>query len=546
MILQEKRTVDFMGYYTLYIPPDTPPPPPNKENLMAALKVAVKNKDAGSARHIFDLAFWNSIELIPDWHNLLVAVSLKDRPMLRLLASHGGGWTEEETRCLKEIFPGQWPEFTATFRGAGIQLPPDNPSQPPDICTLITLMKHLLSSAKDDPREIAFAKSKDEVDDLLSKGVVRSLDQNQTAKARKLLRLRQPEGAVDFSREFKGLLLQHGIPKAVEILDRLRDYKIVVKPMTIDMGIAMYYPEAVSKLDRRNLLAYDQPERMWVIQGWVDQQSYALHCKTAASVLFKDGAPLTEADADCFIRIHKYAIKNHLPAIDSVCDGLKNLGFFDSRVWTKERLRTLAEQAPEGSSLKQEFNKKLAHDRFGKMTAKEILKPENFTPFLEAHRKGYYQASSRQTSDMIVSLHNQNAGGSGLDYIKASLRTLKECGAHFGTVIYLSEGSRFLGKKEPGMAKILLELDILNPGDFSLIGLREKAKLPGGEAELYWTKNTGAYAEFFFQIYLERKYPKEFIPQRGKISSYHEAFKAKIFGQTPPPPSPVKKRGWFW
>jgi hypothetical protein len=544
MILQEKCTMDYLASAAFYMPPD-PPSPPNKASLTAALKLAVRDKNAEAARQIFDMAFWNNIELIPDWHNLLVAVSLKDRPMIRLLASHGAGWTEEETRCLKEIFPAQWPEFTATLRASGLQVPQDAQASPPDTCVLVTMMKDLLSSAKDDPREMGFTKSKSDVDDLLSKGIIRSLAQGQTARALRLLHLRQPAGAVDFSREFKGLLLQNGARNAVDILERLHAGRDTIKPVTIDFIIAKCYPEAVAMLNRRGLLATEQPQRMCVIEAWAEMR-HERDYKAAASILFGSGPSATTAEVEWFTGFYQKAVAKGLPGINEICDKLKEMGFFDARAWTKERLQVFVELAPESSSLKHEFNKKLAYDRFGRMNAKEILKPENCAAFLEAHRKGYYQATSRQTSEIILSLSSQYTRSPVPDAVKEDLRTLKNGNAHFSTYIYLGERKNLLGKREPGMAKVLLDLDILKPDDFFLFDLREKANLPAAKDRLYWEKNPGAYGEFYFQVYLEQSYPKEFIPQRGKISSYHEAFKAKLFGQTPPPRPPKMRNKWFW
>src|SRR3990172_6579449 len=119
--------MNFMDYHPFYIPSD-PPPPPSREILAAELAVAIQNRDINKARRVFDTAFWNKIELIPDWHHLLAAVALKDRQTIKLLAAHGARWTEEETRCLKDIFTQQWPEFAAALKGAGMQITLSDPA----------------------------------------------------------------------------------------------------------------------------------------------------------------------------------------------------------------------------------------------------------------------------------------------------------------------------------------------------------------------------------------------------------------------------------
>jgi hypothetical protein len=536
--------MDYLAYLG-YIPPDGPPPPPNRANLTAALNAAIQNKDIDRARWVFDTAFWNKIEITPDWHHLLTAVALKDRQMIRLLAAHGAGWTEEETRCLKDIFFPHWPEFTAALRNAGVQINAGDPAQPSDIHTGVKMRLHILTRAKGNLSPEIWAQKKKEVDDMLSQGVIDCLNKSQTEKAVRLLRLRHPAGAVDFEREFKKLLTTRSNDEALDALDRLRGRKVDIKPFTIDLGIALFYPEAVAPLNQRKLLAPSQPNRMSVINGLVGKLDYNRHHKAALSALFGyPSAPLTGLEADSFINNYQTAIKKNLASIERVCDDLRDLDFFDSPVWTTERLRALCANAPEQSSLKRTFNRKLAEDRFGKMPSLNILKPENFAAYIDAHRKGYYQAGYTQASDLLLTLQNKYDSGNVPNEIKNALRAMKDSGVRFGTHHY---SSFYLGKRAPGMAKVLLDIGILKPGDFYIHGLREKAGLSSEKERLYWLKNPGEYAEFYFQVCLEQKDPAAFVPQRGKIASYHEIFKAKLFDKAPPPPPPPKMRNkWFW
>ncbi|MCE9506858.1 MAG: hypothetical protein K8R48_00885 [Alphaproteobacteria bacterium] len=532
-------------YYTPYFPPDEPPSPPNKADLTATLKAAIQNKDIDRARWVFDTAFWRKIEIVPDWHHLLTAVVMKDRQMIKLLAAHGAGWTEEETRCLKDIFSPHWPEITATLRNAGVQINPGDPAQPSDIYTAVSMRLQILTSAKDNLPPEMWAVKKKEVDDMLSQGVIDCLGKGQTEKAIRLLRLRHPKGAVEFEREFKKLLTVRDKDAALDALDRLRRAdRVDIKPFTLDLGIALFYPEAVAPLDQRKLLAPGQPNRMSVMNGLVGKADYNHHHRAALSILFKPGsAPLTESEADSFISSYQAAVKKNMPGIDRVCDDLKAMGFFDSPVWTTGRLRALSAQAPEHSSLKRAFNEKLAENRFRKMPTQDILKPDNFAAYVEAHRKGYYQAGTAQASDLLLTLQSKYESGHVPGEVKDILRALRDCGVRFGTHHY---SSFYLGSKAPGMAKVLLDLGILKPENFSIHSLREKAGLPAEKDKLYWLKNPDSYAEFYFQVHLEQTYAEEFAPQRGKISSYHEAFKAKLFKKAPPPPPPPKPRKWFW
>ena len=64
-------------------------PPSDKTPLAERLTLAVKTRDIAAARNVFETAFWSGAEPVADWHHLLTAALLQDKPMIRLLATHG-------------------------------------------------------------------------------------------------------------------------------------------------------------------------------------------------------------------------------------------------------------------------------------------------------------------------------------------------------------------------------------------------------------------------------------------------------------------------
>lgn len=333
--------------YGIHSYPAPKPKAANQQTLATALAEAIRTHDIKWARRLFDIAFWNNIPLIPNWHHLLLAASGKDRPMIQLLATHDARLGKTEARCLKELLPRQWPELMTVLRNNGIQVSTGIDSEPLHMPTLIPMTECLVN----------------------------------------------------------------------------------------------------------------------------DSQT---------------GAAL------------------------------------------KERL----DEIP---SLKYEFNRKLARDRFQNRPGAELLRPENFAAFLKAHQDNYYQASGSQVLGIVTELYHKYRNGKIPADIEKALYTLKKGGANFSIANDRAHRlSYYCGKKEPGLAKILMELDPAPAEWFLLEMARAKGELAFGVEKLYPHKKASKYSEFFFQIYVERLKPDEFIPQRGKITSYHEAFKALVGPQKKP------------
>ncbi len=518
--------------FPIYIPP---PPPPDKKSLSADLTWAIKNRNAAVARKTFDTAFWMNIPLVPDWHHLLCAVVLKDPAMVRLLAAHGALWTEGEARGLKEIFPRDWPEFVAVLHSGGIRADMGDLSQPADLYTRVGMARRILAEDQDILPNILI---KEDTDSLLSEAILRYLVGGEIKNAAGLLLLRQAEGDLNVDREMEEMLKRNSpraeIQQALKTLATIRHhYGIGIKGQKVDAALAAFRPEIIHDLYLYALLDDKQPDRLLLIRPWraaateKDYQGY----KTAADVLFRLWRPLSAEEADIFIQIYKETGGGNGKAMSRICDDLNATDFFKGKAWTAGRLGAMSALAEEGSSLKKHFNQRIAEDRFRGMSEKDLLRPENFSGFVEAHKKGYYKADYRQMYGLLNGLHGQYKDGQIPANVAEDLRTLKTAIPDFTAFFHANS---FYGRKEPGLAKILLELNILRPDEFSLVTLRELAKLPEKGRITDVGKNTGKYVDFFCQVFLESYFPQESLPLRGKNISYRD----KMIEKYPPPPPP--------
>lgn len=532
----------FYRYYPLY----TPPPPPEKKDFEASLTRAVNAGDVKKARKIFDEAFYNKIELVPDWYQLYTAARIEDADMVQLLGAHGATLTKEQAVVLQDIYPVTWPVIAYTLRKGDVRIDySDLPS--PDIATRLAMTQRI--AVEDGNVPLLEETGKAVADEILKR-----LREDDGENAMKLLRLRQPEGPADFDLEAGKIISAPAYDartkQAIDTLSRL-NVRHRIKKIMLNMEGISPNPQALCMMHQCSLLEKPQTQRMRLIDGWLNAGGKNFKAyRDAAEILFKKEHPVWSKEVDAFIFLYKNTtINNGSKIMDRICESLRSsTGFFTAGTWTEDRLRILTGCMEEGAPLSREFNTKIAEGRFRGLEGKELVKNEKaLIAFVVAHQKGYYKATADQTLGIIDALRNKYKNGDIPIEAAFALHAMKEGGAHFhktafDAIINPKWATGLLGKKEPGLAKILLDLGVLRPEDFSFAFLIQKAKIPAvvrpfgdGKAKVAFNekKLTGKYAEFFCQVFLERYHPEEFIPQRGEIASYRDKFLEK----NPPPNS---------
>ncbi len=186
--------------------------------------------------------------------------------------------------------------------------------------------------------------------------------------------------------------------------------------------------------------------------------------------------------------------------------------------------RALPQPEVTGSSLETAFNRKTAHDRFSGIKDFERMLTKDqplFDAFIRAHRDRSYIAGGSQAFALLNAVSALHRNGYIPEWIRGGLETMKAAGVNFGWI--QGETSKrhkaasicvvndYLGRKEPGLAKILLDLNAVTALHFSLPVLGKKAE--GQHAP---------YIEFYCQVYLEQINGGHYIPRRGAVGSYRE------------------------
>jgi hypothetical protein len=347
-----------------YMGPEAPPPPALTKDILAyELSLAIEKKDVEAVRGIFDQAFWHKIEFKPDWYHLLHAVSLADKPMIRLLTTHGATWTAAQSQLLSQWYHQNWQEFAALLRGTSIQTKFKSTEEEPDPYTLITMAYRFMDDRRYLFNTIDVAVDKDE---MLSRSIVRAfLDQDQALGLR-FLTFRHPETPVVFDREFEELLKEKC--DVLSILDRMESLGTAVQPIAVSMRILYHHPDMVLALEDRALLEKDAPDaRMESLRALISESRRPLappydSYRRVAALYVTHGGALTEQEVDNFIILHRVASSSNAPFMEKVRNDLHAMGFFSGAGWTPKKLQALAAEMPAEAGLKEVFNKRIAKE----------------------------------------------------------------------------------------------------------------------------------------------------------------------------------------
>ena len=561
-----------MIFYPEYFPPTPPPRKPTAAELSARLLDAIGDKDIDAARKIFETAFWEKIELKPDGYHLLQAAIRGDRQMVNLLTSYDATWTAGETKQARQMVSDvNWAHIEGPLRNAGIRTQFSAAERHDrDMGVAIRWAHRAATEAK--LRGLPDAESHlRELNSLMTTTLIHYVQTGQMDKAKDILQYRaanlgdgSARNPLDISSEFRLMQRMYPISRSrggLGFIDKLTEAGINVKPVRLTSMDMFLSTELVVELDRRKLLAgAEHDARRDILSQLVSIEQVIklgdrLHdlgahyiamrredLLKAARILFTK-EPATARDADSFIYLRQAAAKRTPAALAIAENELMAMGFFDSPAWTAERLRKLAQGAAVDFSLTKAFNTRAAHKEMSETTLPKLLVPKKFGLVLEAMGPFGWKPSAMDTVKILDYLHDQTLRGM-TDDAHLALKTLISAKADFS----LTDPNRYLGKRDPGLAKALLDAGVVKPEHFDL----EKVYDRSGEFSIssHSTDKKPPYPEFLCQLILEVVDPDRYIPyrqaternyQRLFISEWLVNIEPKIrarIGNPPPPPRP--------
>lgn len=534
-----------MIFYPEYFPPTPPPRKPTAAELSSRLLDAVIEKDINAARQIFETAFWEKIDLKPDGYHLLQAAIRGDRQMVNLLTSYDATWTAAETKQARNMVTDlNWAHIEGPLRAAGIRTQFTTAERrDTDAAVSIRWAHRAMAEAKLRGLPEAEAHQR-ELGSLLTTTLIHYVQSGQAAKAKEILQFRDAKlgdgsarNPLDISTEFRLMQRMYPISRSrggLGFIDKLTEAGIAVKPVRLSSLDLFLSTELVVELERRKLLAGAELDaRREILSQLVNMEQVIklgdrLHdlgahyiamrredLLTAARILFTK-EPATERDAEAFIYLRQSA-KQRTPAALAIAENeLMAMGFFDSPAWTADRLRRLAAGSPDDFSLTKAFNTKAAHKEMSETTLPKLLTPKKFGLVLEAMGPFGWKPNAMDTRRILDYLHAETPKGM-TDDAQRALKALVDAKADFS----LADPNSYLGKRDPGLAKALLDAGVVKPELFDL----EKVYARTGEFSIRAANPKNAYPEFLCQLILELVDPERYIPLRqSQDRSYQRLF----------------------
>lgn len=500
---------------------------------------AIIQGDMGSARQIFEQAFWDKVEFRPDAHHLLQAVKRGNREMMRLVITHGATWTADEAKIARLMTgPERWEQAETELRRGGIPTVfSEAELKGLDILAVTRWARRIVEHEEYRGAPDA-AQTRREFDRLIGVSMAVCVIKGDMDRAIELLSVgSRADGTAANPFEISPLVCAlaargaRDAEAAVKFIDALRDRKLAVKPVTLLSDTIWRNPRLVQELGTRALLSDAHIEkRMSMLSSWsvlqpvihtdagplrlsadyVARQHAAL--KELARVLFPRDRYATPKEAESFMALHDARLKQSPEALARMEEALLNLGFFDSPAFSVKDLRQLAQTAPTGAEdLATRFNRSASRRVITETRFDKLLSRGSFDEILAAHRYRAWASRRIVTVKIVDYLSAQVKKDAVPGNVVEALRTLRDGGADFSSI----DPNRYLGKKAPGLCKTLLDLGIVKAQE---IDLERLAKRHNGQLRLLVPRTAREYADhaFMCQVVLEALQPEKFIPLRDK------------------------------
>lgn len=517
--------------------------------LRDALTRAVSHKDVAAARDLFEHAFWHKTPFKPDWFHLYVAVESENREMVKLLTTYGATWTEDQAKVAKLSLGAKCDAVKGILRGAGIRTDySDKDLANIEAQTALEMNKYILAVNRAAGHDVTAEEKtfRRAVNVEMANAVLR----NDMPCALRILKLHpdadKPDGhdVSEIFAEVLGDFLGSSSIRALTFIDRLRAAGVPLQPLDLGKVSSMTLPQhydLLPELARRGLLPQDVKKlRRDMIDSWsylqetIDLDGYVLHIpahlieekhaqfKTAAQTLCTSEAELDKQDVDYFLRQHSHRLSQAAQALAQMDQALIETGFFQNPAFTINDLKNLATAPGLDTGIAAQFNKMAAQKEIGYYGFDSFLHKKRFAVLKEAMQQGAFVPDRVQAEAIVDYLTSQMKKEVPSDEIIQSLKTLKNTGADLARL----QIRDYLGVSKPGMAKALLDLDIIKPRDIHQVRLRKRCGPPVNILQGMDSKSKYyAMREFAHQIELEKTDPDQYKPYRGQEAvSYQKLY----------------------
>ncbi len=521
------------------------------EELREVLTTAVARKDAATARAVFDHAFWHKTFFKPDWFHLYLAVDNKDREMVKLLTTYGATWTANEAKVACVNLADKLDNLHGPLHAAGIRTDYTlKDLQTVDATTLLSMNQRILIENKKNGHNVEHAER--DYNHAVSRVLTQAALKGDIKLTKRILGFhadaKNPKG-IDISDQFAevlGSFLQSSSARALKFVDTLLQADIKLQPINLHKVSSLVLPnhyDLLSALEDRDLLPQNRTRlRSDLLQSWsylqsrIDLDGYIFqvserHLKErqekhieAANVLCNRYNDISAQEADRYIELHKRRSKQAPDAITHMDQSLLNTDFFNKAAFTPAHLHALAEDTPDNIPLAATFNK---------MAQKKVIDARGLSHFL--HKKRFDAVATALKSGALVPDGIETEAI--MRYLQNSLKKdvvtpdVIECLTHMrdnGAEFFRVRRGDYLGTSGPGLAKALLDLDIVKARDISTPTIRKRCGEMMGIGSLLnpdIKDRHHAMREFLYQVTLEKSNPDKYKPLREKAGlSYQRRY----------------------
>ena len=516
--------------------------PENAAELSDAMSRAVLRKDAEAARVLFDHAFWKNIDFQPDWFHLYAAVDQGSRELCKMMVTYGARLDDAQMSVLCHALPEKADAVKHVLAEGGMRVDLAM-KRPVDSLAAIQMDRRILSE------NLKYAPAKDAEANTFNNGVaeltLRAAMQGEHARAREIFtnHTEQAQGIDTTALLCERIKAAPAGMNATDILhmvDALKASGITMRPIDLDK-----LPEAtgdlydlIPALDARKLLGSDTAaireklvRSMCFMQENINIHDYkmnlpeeavqkhrAVFSKAAAVICTRD-ADITVHDARTFVGIHG-ANAGRLPDATRYMDEtLIKAGYFENPAFDADALHALAAVAP-GDDLRKHFNNQAQKRSIEENGLSHYLHRKRFDELLGAIENKAYTPDALQTEHIVDFIHSRLPRHEVTADAKRALRVLKDGGADFSAV----NAVNLLGSRQPLLAKVMLDMNIISAKDISYYDLKSRIPPHSGMRGMFADPSDKQYAlrEFLYQVMYERDYPEKASAARMRNNACYQ------------------------
>lgn len=476
-----------------------------------ALHKAIGDGDAKAARDVMDNVFWNKSDFRPDWLHLFHAVMRDDRDMARMLVTWGATFERDEAKTLARLAGDDWKKATCILKGVGLKTEfSAEEIAYTDHLKMVNMTRHAVRYLPGAAHQQKFSLY---LSTAFEDGFAEAVLADNAKQASQLLEtaMVNPLAPLDVNNLFHRLADQD-IDTAVRFVTKAWEQNFVVKPLILSSDVIEAHPSIIATLGAKHILDDDQRNnRHHIFSDKIKTEDIV----AAAPYLYNDRFPVT--DEEVRAKILPFYKTPHSHAVGKE---LLNTEFFKQDGWTTWSLLVISCNDGMEQELKDKFNKLATIKTVQQRPIKSFTKESGYAELKAFSEQGAMKLNAADTIEILGFLQKRSNDGAKIEEARRIITALRDNGSDFSEV----DPMQFIGRKDPGVGKVLLDTAIVESKHFDieiLLGKTDK-KLQVGTKK---GEKGYSYTEFICQLLLENGDSHRYLNMRGKDDvSYQDTF----------------------